>query len=449
MRLSVSVQSKGRFLLASGSVPTASFTPACHRSGVFSAIARLLVCLAALLLLYGVIFGQSARGQSACPLYWRELSHLTNHPVARSFHAMVYDSARDRVVLFGGSNNSNVVLGDTWEFDGTQWQQRFPAHSPPARMRHAMTYDTARGVTVLFGGDLGTDPLQTQPFTNDVWEWNGNDWNQVQVSGAKPRERRDAGMAYDSVRGLHILFGGVAVEQCCNGGAQFFALVDTWEYSSSNRVWTLRSSTTNPPAQGSPIVFDAARNTTLLFGLSQTWIWRPEFGTWVQLTPPTSPGTRYNYAMTYDSDHAVVVVFGGTVYVGGTTFGTIGDTWEWNGTTWQKKDGNSGQPYFFPGSRANAAMAYHTRSKEMILFGGSGANPDTTYALEPKVAFVDWRNTGTQDGSEAQPYRTVRQAVNALQCGSIRIQAGNYVEAPLRINIPVTVQALNGAVTIK
>jgi hypothetical protein len=37
-----------------------------------------------------------------------------------------------KLVLFGGINNSNTNLGDTWTFDGSTWTQLAVA-GPPAR----------------------------------------------------------------------------------------------------------------------------------------------------------------------------------------------------------------------------------------------------------------------------------------------------------------------------
>ena len=75
-------------------------------------------------------------------------------PLARHGHALGYDSARGRVVLFGGINDSTGYLSDTWEWDGNVWTQRTPAQSPPAR-GVALAYDSARGRIVLFGGYNG------------------------------------------------------------------------------------------------------------------------------------------------------------------------------------------------------------------------------------------------------------------------------------------------------
>ncbi|MEK7732068.1 MAG: hypothetical protein AAB363_09470, partial [Planctomycetota bacterium] len=50
--------------------------------------------------------------------------------------------------------------------DCLQWAERTPSPSPGPRNSLAMAYDSARGVTVLFGGFDGS-------FYGDTWEWNG------------------------------------------------------------------------------------------------------------------------------------------------------------------------------------------------------------------------------------------------------------------------------------
>src|SRR5262245_27064270 len=43
-------------------------------------------------------------------------------PSARRHSAMVYDQARQRVLLFGGvSEGTNLELDDLWSWDGTAW----------------------------------------------------------------------------------------------------------------------------------------------------------------------------------------------------------------------------------------------------------------------------------------------------------------------------------------
>jgi len=110
---------------------------------------------------------------------------------------MAYDSKHNRVVLFGGA-----VLSDTWEWDGYNWTQRFPLQSPSARSAHDMVYDAARERIVLFG------EWNNGSHLNDTWEWDGTNWIQ-RFPETSPSIRFRNGMAYDSARKRVVLFGGL------------------------------------------------------------------------------------------------------------------------------------------------------------------------------------------------------------------------------------------------
>jgi hypothetical protein len=106
-----------------------------------------------------------------------QLLHPVQEPPPRGMHAMAYDSTRDKVVLFGGDGPDGPEWGyfnDTWEFDGTNWILAFPATTsltaPFPRVAHAMAYDSARQKTVLFGG------VMAGVNKNDTLEWDGTNW---------------------------------------------------------------------------------------------------------------------------------------------------------------------------------------------------------------------------------------------------------------------------------
>ncbi len=148
---------------------------------------------------------------------WTEVTPVKSPP-GRLFHAMAYDSCRRRLVLFGGSGGASApYLGDTWEWDGESWREMKPAASPTARYSHAMAYDSARQRVVLFGGVTG----QPASALGDTWEWDGTNWTQIKLKNTPPARQAHA-MAYDSGRRRTVLFGGV------NSGP---FLTDTWEYS--------------------------------------------------------------------------------------------------------------------------------------------------------------------------------------------------------------------------
>ena len=81
------------------------------------------------------------------------------------------------------------------------WSQRSSAPTPPGRAYHAMAYDSVRGVTVLYGGRTSSG------LVGDTWEWNGTAWRQCFPS-TSPGIRGFHAMAYDSLRQVVVLFGG-------------------------------------------------------------------------------------------------------------------------------------------------------------------------------------------------------------------------------------------------
>jgi hypothetical protein len=97
-------------------VMIASFGPARTRAS--------LTCMGDAMLLFGGIDGTGINGDTwgFDGKYWTQRQDIG--PVRRSDHAIVFDNARSRVVLFGGNsldgNKQLVSLGDTWEHQEDQ-----------------------------------------------------------------------------------------------------------------------------------------------------------------------------------------------------------------------------------------------------------------------------------------------------------------------------------------
>jgi hypothetical protein len=288
---------------------------------------------------------------------WFDRTPPTSPPGMRVGHALAYDSARGRVVLFGGHDGSSANVAETWEWDGSSWTRRTPAIRPPARQWHAMAFDSARGRVVLFGGrtDSGT-------YLGDTWEWDGSSWLQRTLP-TSPSPRLGHAMAFDSARGRVVLFGGHAASGIS---------ADTWEWDGSS--WIQRTSFSSPPARArSAMVYDVARGRMVLFGgyssgdvgrplglRADTWSWD---GTWWEgYGLPTSPPARNAHAMAYDSARGRVVLFGGD----GGGSGKLSDTWEWVGSAWIERV-SARSPF----AREGHAMAYHAGRGRTVLFGGN------------------------------------------------------------------------------
>ncbi|HOW51115.1 MAG TPA: kelch repeat-containing protein [bacterium] len=297
---------------------------------------------------------------------WREFPLTDLKPEARSSHAIAYDAARGKVVLFGGITSS-ATTNDTWEWDGATgaWTDRTTvATKPPERAGHCMAYDAVRGKVVLFGGSRGHTLYQ------DIWEWDDatGTWIDRTPTGNKPATRHHHAMVFDPVRGKIVLFGGL------NGSDRY---QDLWEWDGATGAWTDRTPADSNPAARSDhnMVYDASRGKVVLFGgtsgsitYGDLWEWDGTAGTWTDRTPTTSPSlwptARSYHAMTYDPVRDRVLLFGGDD-------GSLRqDIWEWNGETGAWADRTPAEHKPTARYVAAGAMTYDTVRGKAVMFGG-------------------------------------------------------------------------------
>jgi hypothetical protein len=188
-------------------------------------------------------------------------------------------------------------------------------------------------------------------------------------------------MTYDGRRGRVILFGGADESKVC---------ADTWEWDGER--W-IRVSQTGPGPRTFPaIAYDDARKKVVLFGgnrvlfgktpdenrfLGDTWEWDGE--TWTQIMV-AGPAPRAEAAMAFDSRRRRMMLFGGHNRAG-SEGGRFGDTWEWDGKRWVEMK-TSG-----PSPRNGAAQVYDSGRGKIVLFGGSTAEA---------VSGETWEWNGTQ-----------------------------------------------------
>ncbi|MDX2091280.1 MAG: DUF4215 domain-containing protein [Kofleriaceae bacterium] len=303
----------------------------------------------------------------------------------RKGHAVATVAARGSVVMFGGLVTSLGYVGDTWEWNGTRWAPLSSAGGAPSpRAYHAMAYDAGRDRLVLFGGTDGA-------LRQDTWEWDGTTWRDVTPATGSPPAREKAAMAYDPVRGRVILFGGT------DGAAR----ADTWAWDGT--AWTDVTPTLvadSPPARaGATMAFDVARARTMLFGGSaggvyraDTWAW--DGAQWIDVTPAAGPDPvpagRHLHGMTYDGANARLVMFGGF------NGSQLGDTWAWSGTAWSLIP----DPPTLPvrPTRPGFGLTYDAGQGVVLLFGGEPTFNDT-WAWNG----IEWRELTPQQAPGTLP----------------------------------------------
>jgi len=202
---------------------------------------------------------------------WQPVTSLSQRPTTDA--GMVYDEVRDRLVMYGGSGGSQQALSDTWEFDGTTWRQTATV-GPGALVGFSMVYDAKGGRTLLFGG-FTTNPGAP---SGDLWAYNDASWQRLSTNGPA---RHSAGAAFDTRRGLLIVFGGV--------DASGF-IGDTWSWDGS--TWQ-RLAAAGPEARAMGyLAYDKSRDRMVMFGgrksgadLNDTWEW--DGSGWARFVAPS------------------------------------------------------------------------------------------------------------------------------------------------------------------
>jgi hypothetical protein len=239
-------------------------------------------------------------------------------------YEMVFDAARSNIVLFGGY----PAMGETWLYNGVTWTNPVPAHSPSARYSHQMVYDSARKRVVLFGGvpDEGANGF------SDTWEWNGTDWQQASPA-VSPAARKNHQMVFDAARGVSVLYKGEVYKQFSSVFWGWSTTNEMWEYNGT--TWT---NTTPPsfPTDTGPLAYNPARGKVELFGglgSGNFNLWTYSGGAWSSQAFNSSP---QGSGQTMDIDYASP---GGTAvyvwsYVNYNDRWQTSHTWTWDGAQW-------------------------------------------------------------------------------------------------------------------
>jgi hypothetical protein len=278
-------------------------------------------------------------------------------PSARYSHHMAYDSVRNKVVLFGGTQQpGSAGLQDTWEWDGRTWLQASPANSPLPTWAGAMCFDAQRQECVLFGGysnSAGAD-------LNTTWTWDGSTWRSRQVANPPPA-RRHHSMCYDAQRGVTVLLGGVT-----NNSPANTTYSDLWEWDGFN--WTLRNTSTAPSGSANAALsFNSRMGKCVLFsGIGETWTL--DSAGWQQVLTANNPPARGTAASWFDASSGQTIL-----HAGSTSSGQhLQDTWAFDGVNWTQINTPSS-----PSARNWVNFGAVSRGTSgAVLFGGwSGSTP--------------------------------------------------------------------------
>jgi len=280
-------------------------------------------------------------------------------PPARTDALLAYDPFNSRILMFGG-NWSN----DLWSFSGGTWTQLFPATVPSSRIHAGMATVPLLGEIVLYGG-LGT---AGQYALDETWRWDGTDWQQLAPINS-PGGLYRHGLAFDELRQTTVLFGGRY-----NSWIQNQARAETWEFA--NGDWTFASPTVSPPGLvDTAMSWHPGLNQVLLFGgldssgnaRGETWAY--DGTTWQQLnTTGPAPAPRVGARLVPLVGTNLCMLCGGRDPV---TMQIFNDTWHHDGVNWIEITGVYGGMY---PPRAGFGITHDFARNRIVAFGGVIAN---------------------------------------------------------------------------
>jgi hypothetical protein len=324
---------------------------------------------------------------------WTQLMPL-HTPVGRSQAPFV--SWQDTILMFGGQT-ANGIATDTWTWNGLDWVQQATAHAP----EYCNSPAAAVGGKVLMFCSART----ADDHEGHTWEWDGSGWHE---RNPKTRPSNRYGHVLASFSDRAVMYGGFAD----SGNAQ-----ETWVWDGDD--WTDVSTVPSPPAR---IGYQAAQLGTELVlygaGTNETWSWNG--ARWGVAAPRSMPPARRDYALVTVGER--VILFGGCCKPGANnTREYWDDTWQWDGQHWTPLTAAVRPP-----ARAFTALTA-LDDHAALLFGGLGASGllDDTWLWDAQ------NNTWVEHTSTVRPPARQRHALAVLDNqGKVLLFGGSSAVVP-------------------
>jgi hypothetical protein len=145
---------------------------------------------------------------------WSPLTASGTPPPGLFEFSVIYDPVRDRVILFGGYEGT-TLRNDTWSLSLTgtpTWTKLSPAGTlPPPRFGHVAVYDSVRDRMLVYGG-TAAGAIDGDTYALSLG--GSPTWSHVPVSGTQLTE---SAAVYDPIRDRMIAVGGHGPQGRNNG----------------------------------------------------------------------------------------------------------------------------------------------------------------------------------------------------------------------------------------
>lgn len=266
---------------------------------------------------------------------WRQLQP-SSAPGERAGAGLAYDAGRQEIVLFGGgqlrdagNGLEGISLQDTWIWDGANWVEQHPANSPLARGGALMVYDAARQGVLLFGGIRmeGEGGRETH-FLSDTWFWDGATWSEQDSGELSNGAIPQPSMVYDAAHQNVVLW------QYTTGA---------WIWDGQSWYQPNPQHSPDPYLEGllgydetrGQVIFWGFKDTVQDW-ISETWAWNGQ--DWSLIKTGDNPGPRHIMnspkVMFFDVSQKALVLIVRT----GDKFSDELSVWKWTGSGWERID---------------------------------------------------------------------------------------------------------------
>ena len=238
-------------------------------------------------------------------------------PSARLEPLMIFDSRRNRMLLYGGHDGSFNPIRDLWAWDGTSWSRL--SNDAPALMHASIGFDPERDRVVVAGGTTDSKLAET-------WEFDGTAWRRVSTAFPVAGRELPTEMVFNTTR--RTLQMAVAD---MSGGSSGARPAQLWEWNGT--AWSIVAPATVPTNPPGSLITLTAGELLLIDHAAGFTAHRFNGTSWTTTTPSALPPQRFFTRVAVHAARNVAVLFGGSV-----NNNTVlsNETWLFNGTTWTR-----------------------------------------------------------------------------------------------------------------
>jgi len=330
---------------------------------------------------------------------WNQLATTATPPDPRNGAGAIFDETRKELVVFGGDQapgSYNEPSSELWTLtlgSGAHVWSLSSATGTGVRLGHQVVYDKARDRMLVFGGITQSisGPF-SYDFSNDTWAYSleTKTWSLVVPTGKLPERRwhHAAALATDPDE-LWVMCGEVDVD----------AVIDLQRLSlAPTPAWTEIDDVGLTPGVGAHLaVWDASHDRMIIVtGISKVWaLSSAPSPSWTRLaTLGTAPAVIASAAI-YDPVRQRMVMFGGVLLDGSGTQTNAVWSLSLSGTpTWSQLS-PTGTP---PSGRYQHLVVYDAPRDRMLVYGGFTASGSDDQVWSLSLGSLSWSQvvaTGT------------------------------------------------------